>query len=418
MFNKLRLTDVLPQLVNKRVFLRTDFNTPLKNNKVADNTRILESLPTITKLLENDTKGIVIASHLGRPNGMRHPNMSLLPVKDELEQLMKLKVKYCSDCVGEEALTLSHELKKGEILLLENLRYHTEEEGSSKDEKGNKVKASKESVDIFRKQLTAMGEVYVNDAFGTCHRAHSSIVGVDLPLKVAGLLLEKELEFFAKALNHPSKPVTVIIGGSKVKDKLPLIRNLITFADDIIIGGGMAFTFLHEIDKMEIGKSIIDTMSISEILPIFQEAEKHGVRIHLPKDFICATSPEDTQGVITRTEAQGITSDLGGYDIGPESVKSFSKVIAKSKTIIMNGPMGVFENEKFKTGTIDLVKEIVQASKDKEVVSVVGGGDTVRAVNMVDQAKNIISHISTGGGASIELLEGKQLPGVSFLSDR
>jgi phosphoglycerate kinase len=418
MLKKLKLQDIKDIIPGKRIFVRTDFNTPLKNGKVSNNTRIVETLPTIQKILESSPKGLVLASHLGRPDGMPKKEFSMLPVHAELEKLLGTKVKFVSDCVGEEALTASNELRNGEILLLENLRFHGEEEGSMINEAGAKVKLPADSIGKFRSQLTQLGDLYVNDAFGTSHRAHSSIVGINLPIRVAGLLMQKELDFFGRALENPEKPIVIVLGGAKVGDKLPLIKNLLTMANEIVIGGGMAFTFIKDFMRVNIGDSLYDAEAAKEVMSIMNEAEKRGVKIHLPVDFICGKDLNDKEGItMERTINQGIDAGWKGFDIGNQTIKNFGEVLRNAKTIISNGPMGAFEDERFAAGSKSIIEELVRATKERNALTIVGGGDTVNLVSKIRGAKETISHISTGGGASIELLEGKKLPGVTYLTD-
>jgi phosphoglycerate kinase len=418
MLKKLRLQDIKDLIPNKRIFVRADFNTPLKNGRISNNKRIVETLPTIKELLENAPKGLILASHLGRPDGFAKPEFSLSPVKEELEKLLATKVKFVSDCVGEEALTASNELRNGEILLLENLRFHPEEEGSFIAEDGKKVKIAADKIGIFRNELTKLGDIYVNDAFGTSHRAHSSIVGIGLPVRVAGLLMQKELDYFGKALEAPKKPVVVILGGAKVADKLPLIKNLLKVADEIIIGGGMAFTFLKEFNNIEIGDSLYDKEAGKDVIAIMNEAAKLGVKIHLPDDFLCGKDLVASDDIIVqRTAAEGIEKGWKGFDIGNISIQKFGDVIERANTIILNGPMGAFENPNYSSGSKKIIEDLVKATKDRNAISIVGGGDTVNLLAKVKGAMETISHVSTGGGASIELLEGKKLPGVEYLTN-
>ena len=417
MLNKVKFGDILRFVPQKTVFLRVDFNTPMSNGKVENNKRIVETLPTIKKLLENNPKGIVLASHLGRPDGHVNSEFSLKPIQVELEKLLKIKVKFAPDCANEETQKLSAELKNGEILLLENLRFYGEEEGSFINEKNEKIKLDKEKVKLFRKKLSALGNLYVNDAFGTSHRAHSSIVGIDVPIKAPGLLMEKEISFFGRALEKPERPVTIILGGAKVSDKLPLIKNLLNVANEIIIGGGMAFTFLKEAENMAIGGSLFDSEGAKMVREILEEAKQKNVRIHLPVDFVCSKNIKDVSNVKIFNKNTGIEQEWKGFDIGPQSIENFSRILSNSKTVIMNGPMGVFETEAFSKGSFEIIKALVQITLKKNALTIVGGGDTVSLVSKVSGANEVISHISTGGGASLELLEGKKLPGVEYLSN-
>lgn len=418
MLNKIKFQDILKYVKTKNVFLRADFNVPIKEGKITSNRRILETLPTITKILENSPKGIILASHLGRPDGKPNREYSLLPVKDELEKLLNRKVKFVSDCVGEEAKVLSSELKEGEILLLENLRFYGEEEGSFINDKNEKTKVDQEKVKQFRQKLSSYANYYVNDAFGTSHRAHSSIVGINAIIKAPGLLMEKEITYFGQLLEKSDQSLTVILGGAKVSDKLPLIKNLLNKCDQIIIGGGMAFTFLAQKDKMAIGGSIFDTEGAKMVADIYEEASRKGVSIHLPVDFICSKDIKNPVDAKIVSKSDGIEKDWKGFDIGPKSIENFQKVIKNSKTIFMNGPMGVFEVNAFAKGSIEIVKSLVDATQNYKTITVVGGGDTVSMISKVKGADQILSHVSTGGGASLELLEGKKLPGVEYLSNK
>ena len=378
----------------------------------------METLPTIKAILESSPRGLVLASHLGRPDGLPRHEFSMLPIHAELEKLLETKVKFVRDCVGEEALTASNELRNGEILLLENLRFHGEEEGSLINEAGAKVKLPADKIAKFRNELTQLGDLYVNDAFGTSHRAHSSIVGINLPIRVAGLLMQKELDFFGKALESPEKPVVIVLGGAKVGDKLPLIKNLLTLANEIIIGGGMAFTFLKDFSHANIGDSLYDPEAGKEVINIMNEAEKRGVKIHLPIDFVCGQDLNNREGItVERLVTQGIEAGWKGFDIGTKTVKNFSEILRRANTIIVNGPMGAFEDDRFSAGSKSIIEELIKATAERKALTIVGGGDTVNLVSKIQGAKETISHISTGGGASIELLEGKKLPGVVYLTD-
>lgn len=417
MHKKLALNNILGRIRGQRIFLRADLNVPQKDSKIKDATRIKETIPTIQKILEQSPKGLFIASHLGRPDGQRKEEYSLKPIARELEKLGGFNVKFVDDCVGEEALSLGKSIRQGEVVLLENLRFHPEEEGKAKNEDGGSVKVEKQKVEQFRKNLTSLTDVYVNDAFGTMHRAHSSIVGIDVPIRAAGLLVEKELKFFSQAIENPKRPVVVVLGGAKVADKLPVIRNLLNLADDIIIGGGMAFTFLKEIEGMDIGGSLYDAESAKTLKEVLKLAKDKNVRIHLPEDFITGKDAKDSTSAGIKSKAEGIPAGLKGLDIGPKSVRRFNEVLRNASTIIMNGPMGAFESAAFASGSEAIVKTIADRS-DNGAISIVGGGDSVSLVSQVDGAKDKISHISTGGGASLELLEGKKMPGVEHLTNK
>lgn len=411
--SKLTVKDL--NLKDKRVFIRVDFNVPLDGKTITSNQRIVAALPTIKYVLEHQPKVVVLASHLGRPNGERVDKYSLKPVAAELEKLLGKPVTFLNDCVGPEVNQAVDGAKPGSVILLENLRYHIEEEGSKKVD-GKKVKASKEDVDKFRKELKSLADVYINDAFGTAHRAHSSIVGFDLPERAAGFLLAKELEYFGKALENPVRPFLAILGGAKVADKIQLIDNLLDKVNSIIIGGGMAFTFKKVIDNTEIGDSIFDKAGAEIVPKLVEKAKKNNVELVLPVDWVAGDAFSADANTKIVTEKEGIPAGWQGLDSGPESRKLFAAAVAKAKTIVWNGPPGVFEFEKFAAGTKALLDEVVKSCEAGNTV-IIGGGDTATVAKKYG-ATDKISHVSTGGGASLELLEGKVLPGVDFLSEK
>ncbi|CCF58741.1 hypothetical protein KAFR_0F01450 [Kazachstania africana CBS 2517] len=411
--SKLSVKDL--DLKDKRVFIRVDFNVPLDGKTITSNQRIVAALPTIKYALEQNPKYIALASHLGRPNGERNDKYSLAPVAKELEALLGKPVTFLNDCVGEEVEAATKAAAPGSVILLENLRYHIEEEGSRKVD-GQKVKASAEEVAKFRQQLSSLADVYINDAFGTAHRAHSSMVGFDLPERAAGFLMQKELEYFGKALENPTRPFLAILGGAKVADKIQLIDNLLDKVDSIIIGGGMSFTFKKVLENAEIGDSLFDKAGAEIVPKLVEKAKKNNVEIVLPVDFVIADafSPEANTKIVT--DKEGIPAGWQGLDCGPESRKLFAATVAKAKTIVWNGPPGVFEFEKFAEGTKAMLDEVVKSSEAGNT-AIIGGGDTATVAKKYGVVEKI-SHVSTGGGASLELLEGKELPGVAFLSDR
>ncbi|CAF1053220.1 unnamed protein product [Adineta ricciae] len=413
--NKLSIEDL--DLKGKRVLIRVDFNVPLdkETGQVKDKQRIEGALPTIKYALDKGAKAVILMSHLGRPDGKRVEKESLKPVAEELRKLLGKDVKFLNDCVGDEVEKAASEADNGQVLLLENLRFHLEEEGSVKDKAGNKTKADKDAVDKFRASLSKLGDVYINDAFGAAHRAHSSIVGVKLDQRAAGYLMKKELDYFGKVLENPERPFLAILGGAKVSDKIQLIENLLDKVNALIIGGGMAFTFLKEKDNMKIGKSLFDEEGSKSIQKILEKAKSKNVEIHLPVDFIVAKDVKSTE-TKEATKESGIEDDYLGLDIGKESVKQFSEVVKKSKTIVWNGPMGVFEQDPFASGTKDLLKVVAEQTKNQGT-TIIGGGDTATACAKFGFGSQM-SHVSTGGGASLELLEGKDLPGVTGLSDK
>lgn len=405
-------------VAGKRVFIRVDFNVPFDktDGKTITNTqRIDAALPTIQHVLDKGAKSVVLASHLGRPDGMPNPKLSMKPVAEVVSEKLGKPVTFLEDCVGEAVETACADPTTGTVFLLENLRFHVEEEGKGKNAEGEKVKADKEKVAEFRASLSKLADIYVNDAFGTAHRAHSSMVGVDLPQKTAGFLMKKELDYFGKALDNPSRPFLSILGGSKVSDKIQLINNLLDKVDEMIIGGGMCYTFKKVVDGMSIGKSLYDEEGAKIVVDIVNRAKEKGVTLHFPVDFVCAPefSPDAPDSVCTA--ADGISDDLMGLDAGPETQAAMKEVVMRAKTIVWNGPVGVFEFAKFETGTKTLMEDVVSATREG-CTSIIGGGDTATAAMKYD-AETKVSHVSTGGGASLELLEGKELPGVANLSD-
>ena len=395
--------------------MRVDFNVPLKDGQISDTKRIVSTLPTIEYCLENGAKSVVLMSHLGRPAGSRQEKFSMSPVVPALEDLLQRKVNFQNDCVGSAVERACGEAKDGQVLLLENLRFHMAEEGKGTIN-GEKVKCPQGDIDTFRASLSQLGDIYVNDAFGTSHRAHSSMVGVDVETRAAGFLLKKELDYFAKVLESPDRPLTVVMGGAKVKDKIQLIMNMLDLVDEMIIGGGMAFTFNSVLNETRIGASLFDEEGAELVPDILAKAAQNGVRIHLPTDFVCGDKFAEDAQVVTRTEEEGIDDGWLGLDIGPQTIAANAEVIARSKTVFWNGPQGVFEMQPFAAGSLAMLDNIIEAT-GKGATSVAGGGDTVALLKKVKGSADKLSHVSTGGGASLELVEGKQLPGVVALSD-
>lgn len=384
--------------------IRVDYNVPLENEKVTDATRITASYPTLRYLLDSGAKKLILISHLGRPDGEKKENLSLKPVAEELQNIMGEPVLFLNDCVGENIVS---ECKKAieRIVLLENLRFYVEEEGKCKRKDGTCVSSTVDEQEKFRSSLSQLGEVYVNDAFGTVHRSHSSISGITIEPRVAGLLVKKELTFFAKALEGPEKLHTLILGGAKVTDKIQLIEHMLPKVENVIIGGGMAFTFLSVLKGMKIGKSLYDQKGAEIIENIMAQAEKHKVNIHLPIDFI--EGSEFSETAEHRIVEESIDSDWLGMDIGPKTREIFVDIISHAepgRVILWNGPMGVFEWANFAEGTISILESIVESTQ-KGCITIVGGGDSAAAVSKWNCDKKV-SHVSTGGGASLELLEG------------
>ncbi|XP_035219248.1 phosphoglycerate kinase 1-like isoform X2 [Stegodyphus dumicola] len=377
--------------------------------------RIVAALDSIKYALDKGAKSLVLMSHLGRPDGQRNEKYSLKLVADELKKLLGRDVLFLSDCVGSEVEAKCADPPSGTVILLENLRFHIEEEGKGIDASGAKVKAKPEDVAAFRASLTKLGDVYVNDAFGTAHRAHSSMVGVDLPQKASGFLMKKELEYFAKALHNPVRPFLAILGGAKVADKIQLIENMLDKVNEMIIGGGMAFTFLKTLNNMEIGSSLYDEEGSKIVGNLMEKAKKNGVQIHLPEDFVTADKFAEGAATGTATVESGIPKGYMGLDCGPKSVERFCAAIGRAKTIVWNGPVGVFEWDNFAKGTKAVMDKVVEVTKSG-ATTIIGGGDTATCCAKW-KTEDKVSHVSTGGGASLELLEGKTLPGVAALSD-
>lgn len=395
-------------LKEKKVLVRVDFNVPLdEKGQITNDKRIVATLPTIKYLLEQKA-AVILMSHLGRPKGKVVPSMSLKPVAKRLGELIGKEVKMAPDCIGPEVKKLAADLKSGEILLLENLRFHQEEEDNN---------------DKFAKELASIGEVFVQDAFGTVHRAHASTVGIVKYVKDAGagFLVEKELKFLGDTLNNPKRPFLAILGGAKVSDKIDVIENLLDKVDDLIIGGAMAYTFLKA-EGVETGKSLVENDKIDVAKNLLKNAQKKKVSIFIPNDHIVVDKIDFEKkvvlngAIVKETEGADIPAGFIGVDIGPETLRRFSPLILSAKTIIWNGPLGVFEIDEFSKGTVEVAKVVAQ-STEKGSISVVGGGDSIAAVKKAGVDKKI-THISTGGGASLEFLEGKELPGIAVLPEK
>lgn len=404
-------------ITGKRVLMRVDFNVPQdkKTGAITNTARIVAAIPTIKYALENGAS-VVLMSHLGRPDGQRVEKFSLKPVAAELAKLLGTPVSFADDCVGTATEAAAAALKPGQVLLLENLRFHIEEEGKVKLEDGTSQKADPAKVTEFRAGLTKLGDVFVNDAFGTAHRAHSSMVGVNLPDKVAGFLMEAELNAFAKVLETPARPMLAILGGAKIADKIPLINNLLDKADKVIIGGGMAYTF-HKINRgMAIGGSLFDKDGALIVAELEAKAKAKGVELIFPVDFVCGDKFGPDANTQPATLEGGIPDGWEGFDAGPKSIELYKKAILASKTIIWNGPAGVFEFDIFAGATKAMAEAVAQATANG-AITVVGGGDTATAAKKFG-VDTKVSHCSTGGGASLEYLEGKALPGVVALQTK
>ena len=385
-------------VAGKKCLVRCDFNVPMKDGKITDDFRIVSALPTIQYLVENKAC-VILMSHMGKPKGEPKPELSLRPVAERLTELLGQEVKFssCPTVVCDHVRETAAALQPGEVMLLENTRYRKEETKSEEP---------------FTGELASLGELFVNDAFGTAHRDHSSTAGIARYLPtVSGFLIEKEVKFLGDAVESPERPFVAIMGGAKVGDKIPVIENLMKKVDSIIIGGGMTYTFLKA-QGYEIGTSILDADSIELSKELLAKAEAAGVKILLPVDAV-VTDDFENNNVIKTVDAAEMPADMMGMDIGPKTIELFKAAIAEAKTIVWNGPMGVFENPKFETGT----KAVAQALADSDAVTVIGGGDSAAAVEQFG-LKDKMTHVSTGGGASMEFLEGKVLPGIACIEEK
>ena len=401
MLNKKSVDDI--NVKGKRVLVRCDFNVPLKEGKITDENRLVAALPTIKKLIADGGK-VILCSHLGKPKGEPKPELSLAPVAVRLSELLGQEVKFAADpeVVGPNAKAAVEAMKDGEVVLLENTRYRAEETKNG---------------EAFRKDLASLCDVYVDDAFGTAHRAHCSNVGVTqyVDTAVVGYLMQKEIDFLGNAVDNPVRPFVAILGGAKVADKLNVISNLLEKCDTLIIGGGMAFTFLKAQGK-EIGKSLVDDTKLDYCREMVEKAAKLGKKLLLPVDAAVAASfpdPIDAPIEVQNVSVDAIPADTMGLDIGPETAKLYADTVKSAKTVVWNGPMGVFENPTLAQGTIAVAKALA----DTEATTIIGGGDSAAAVNQLGFGDKM-THISTGGGASLEFLEGKELPGVAAANDK
>lgn len=397
MLNKKTIEDI--NVRGKKCLVRCDFNVPLKDGKITDENRLVGAMPTIKYLIENGAR-VILCSHLGKPKGEAKPELSLAPVAARLSEMLGQEVVFAADAnvVGENAKKAVAQMKDGDVVLLENTRYRKEE---TKNEEG------------YSKELASLAEIFVNDAFGTAHRAHCSTVGAGqfLEERVCGYLIQKELDFLGSAVEKPVRPFLAILGGAKVSDKLGVINNLLEKVDTLIIGGGMAYTFIKALGH-EIGTSLLEEDKVAYAKEMMDKAQAKGVKLLLPVDVVYADRfAEDAQPHIT--EGRDIPANCMGLDIGPKTRELFAKAVKESKTVVWNGPMGVFEFENFANGT----KAIAQAMADVEATTIIGGGDSAAAVNQMGFGDKM-SHISTGGGASLEFLEGKELPGIVALDDK
>lgn len=397
--NKKTIADI--DVSGKRVLVRVDFNVPLdKSGRVEDDTRIRESLPTIQTLIKNRAR-VILMSHLGRPKGKRAMEFSLKPAAERLSQLLGQPVQMANDCIGPEVEQQALSLKDGEVLMLENLRFYNDEEDNNPE---------------FAKKLAALGEIYVNDAFGTAHRAHASTEGITkfMPVAVAGFLMEKELKYLGEVTEHPQRPFVAILGGAKISGKIDVLERLLDKVDKILLGGAMIFTFFKS-RGLAVGKSLVEDDKLSVATSIQDKAKAKGIPLLLPVDVVVADRFEaDATSKVVDVEA--IPDGWMGLDIGPKTIELYRKEILDAKTIVWNGPMGVFEMDKFATGTIEIAKALAEATKHG-AITVVGGGDSASAIAKAGLDK-AVTHVSTGGGASLEFLEGKVLPGIAALNDK
>jgi phosphoglycerate kinase len=387
-------------LQGKRVLMRVDFNVPLDQDRnITDEKRIVEALPSIRKVMEDGGR-LILMSHLGRPKGKVNPEFSLAPVAKRLAELIDAPVAMARDCIGNEVMQQVLALQDGDVLMLENLRFHSQEEANDPD---------------FAKELASLGEVYVNDAFGTAHRAHASTEGIThyVPTSVAGYLIEKELKYLGTALNNPQRPFVAILGGSKISGKIDVIDNLFSKVDTVLVGGAMVFTFFKA-QGMAVGNSLVEDEKLELALSLIEKAKKMGVRLILPEDVVVAEAiSADAPSSVEQVTA--ISDGVMGLDIGPETIKTFTSEILAAKTVLWNGPMGVFEIDQFAAGTFAMAKALADTTATG-AITIIGGGDSAAAIAKAGLADKV-THVSTGGGASLEFLEGKELPGIAALND-
>lgn len=390
--NKKTIEDI--DVKGKKVLMRCDFNVPQdENGNITDNRRIVSALPSIKYLIEHNAK-VILCSHLGRPKGEFKEKYSLKPIAEELSKLLGKEVKLAKDVIGEDAHNLANNLKDGDVMLLENVRFHKEEEANDPE---------------FAKKLADMAEIYVNDAFGTAHRAHASTAGVASYLPaVSGFLIKKELDFMGSALENPERPFVAILGGAKVSDKIGVIENLMEKVDTLIIGGAMAYTFLKATGK-NIGNSLCEDEKLELAKNILEKAKQKNVKLMLPVDNIEAKSTDDEVTKIV----EDIEDGYAGFDIGPKTIEMYEKELENAKTVVWNGPLGMFELEKFANGTMSIARKLAEL----DAITIIGGGDSASAIEKAGLSDKM-SHISTGGGASLEFLEGKKLPGIEVLEDK
>ncbi|NTW48508.1 MAG: phosphoglycerate kinase [Chlorobiales bacterium] len=393
---KKTISDV--SLAGKRVLMRVDFNVPLKDGHVEDDTRLVGSLPSIQKVLADKGK-LILMSHLGRPKGKPTAEFSLKPVAARLSELLGKPVKMAPDCIGSEVETMVAALKDGEVLLLENLRFHKEEEANDP---------------AFAKQLASLGDVFVNDAFGTAHRAHASTEGVThyLPVSVAGFLIEKELQYLGEATANPKRPFVAILGGAKISGKIDVLENLLSKVDTVLVGGAMVFTFFKA-QGLSVGNSLVEDDKLDLAKSILAKAKQKGVKLLLPTDVVVADK-FDAAANTKIVSVADIDDGWMGLDIGPDTIDAYRSEVLSAKTVIWNGPMGVFEIEKFARGTMEVAKALAEATNNG-AITVIGGGDSASAIAKAG-LEDKVTHVSTGGGASLEFLEGKELPGIAALN--
>ena len=397
--DKLTLDAIEPK--GRRVLVRVDFNVPLQEGAITDDSRIKASLPTITRLIDQGAK-VILMSHLGRPKGNTIPALSLAPVAQRLAELLEMEIHFVEDCVGKSPLEASESLEAGQVLLLENLRFHEEEEANNAG---------------FSRQLAELGEIYVNNAFGSAHRAHASTVGVTeyFDQAATGLLMEAELTYLTSALSHAGKPYVAVLGGAKISGKMDVIKNLLRITDAVLVGGGMAYTF-QKAQGHEIGDSLLEVDREEMALQVLADAKKQGVDLVLPVDSVISIAADGSEPSRV-SEGVDIPSGYMGVDIGPGSTELFRSRLSDAQTIVWNGPMGIFEVPEFTRGTEAVAREVARATA-RGAMTIVGGGDSVAAIHRMGLTEEDFSHVSTGGGAFLEFLEGKELPGVAALTDR
>lgn len=416
MRGKATLDHILKLIPTRRILLRTNFDVHVQNGKVKEEKKIFAAVPTIRKLLDSGANSITIISHMNHPDGKHNPEHSLKPVAKVLEELLARKIIFLEDCIGADVQTTCKNAQPGSIIMLENLRFHPQEQGFYRGVGETKVEIKKDIMRSFGNFLSSLGDIYVNDAFGASHTNSTSITGVDIPIRVAGLLMKKELEFYKNALEHPNRPLLLILGGVRdMKEKIERMEDLLDKVDEIALGGGVAFTFLKNAKNVGIGGSVHEREVGELVNRIMKKATEKGVKIHLPVDIKCAKDFEDLKSMEIVGVEKGVPRGYKGFDFGLETVNNYNMVIQRAKTIIWNGPLGAIESETYEESSLGVLTEMIRMTQNEGVLTIAGGKET-NALIESEKAEDKLSHVSTGGKAFLELLKGNRLPGVEHLS--